>query len=231
MPLYLNGLTTGLSFDSGYDLTQIVPIVENYVIPDSIIRLNIGGKDLTAMLQKLLNSRGYNFRTTVEKGIVRDIKEKLCYVTSNYDEEIIKSHEFITKYELPDGEEISMSDELFKCTEMLFNPQLYNLDFDGIHKCIYDSIKKCDITDHHKLFSNILLSGGSSLFKGIAERINIEEKNLVNDSLNVNVIAENNRKYGTWIGGSIFSSLPGFENLTISHNDYKDAGPGIVHRK
>lgn len=230
LPLYLNGSTTGLSFDCGYDLTQIVSIVENHVIPDSIIRLNIGEEDLTTMLQNLLNWRGYSFQTSEEKKIVRDIKEKLCYVASNYDDEINKSKD-TSKYKIPYGDEILISDELFKCTEILFNPHLYNLDFDGIHKNIYESIKKCNITDQNKLFSNIMLSGGSSSFKGLPERISKEVKNLVLDSMEVNVKVPDEPKYGAWIGGSIFSSLPHFKDHIISHEDYNDAGPGIVHRK
>lgn len=124
LPLYLNGSSTGLSFDCGYKLTQIVSIVENHVIPDSIIRLNIGGEDLITMLQNLLNSRGYSFQTSEEKKVVRDIKEKLCYVASNYDDEINKSKDTF-KYKILLGDEILISDELFKCTEILFNPHLY----------------------------------------------------------------------------------------------------------
>lgn len=234
LPLFLNGRTTGLSFDCGYDLTQIVPIVDNHVIHDSIVRLNIGGEDITTVLQNLLNSRGYSFKTTGEKKIVRDIKEKLCYVASNYDAEIKKSKntpEFVTKYKIPDGDEFLISDELFKCTETLFNPHLYNFDFDGIHKNIFESIKKCDVTAQNNLFSNIILSGGSSLFKGLPERISNEVKNLVLDSNEVNVSISDDPKYGAWIGGSIFSSLPHFKDYTISREEYNDVGPGIVHRK
>ena len=78
LPLYLNGLTTGLSFDSGHELTQIVPSVENNIIHDSVIRLNIGGKDLTTKLQKLLNSRGFNFQTTGEDCSEWIEQENLC---------------------------------------------------------------------------------------------------------------------------------------------------------
>lgn len=155
MPLYLNGSTAGLSFDCGYDLSQIVSIVENHVIPDSIIRLNIGEEELTAMLQNLLNSRGYSFQTSEEKKVVRDIKEKLCYVASNYDDEINKSKDTF-KYKIPYGDEILISDELFKCTEI-------------------------------QLILICMLSGGSSSFKGLPERISKEVKNLVLDSMEVNV--------------------------------------------
>ena len=49
--------------------------------------------------------------------------------------------------------------------------------------------------------------------------------------MNVKIISLNNRKYSVWIGGSILSCLPSFDNMWITNQDYKEYGSSIVHRK
>lgn len=65
--------------DIGEGANYIVPIYEGCPLVYSLLRKGIAGCDLTDVLWKILNERGYSF-TTNEFSIVRDIKEKLSYV-------------------------------------------------------------------------------------------------------------------------------------------------------
>jgi actin-related protein len=231
--LFSLGKTTGVVWDAGEGVSFTVPIYEGYGLPHAIMRSPLGGGDLTLFLIKMLGEAGFDVNT-LKPPSVRVMKEQICTVALDYQAEIQKSEATKTtrtKFLLPDGVEVSYSTEAFRCPEALFNPSIAGVSGDGIQQLVHIALERCDVDVRKELYSNIVLTGGTSMFHVLPERVEKEIVALATPQMKVNVVATPERKNAVWLGGSVFGSLDAFPQMMIDKNEYHDEGVQIVHRK
>mmetsp|Transcript_68601 Transcript_68601/g.159062 ORF Transcript_68601/g.159062 Transcript_68601/m.159062 type:complete len:426 (+) Transcript_68601:72-1349(+) len=244
LSLYASGRTTGAVLDAGDGVSHVVPVFEGFALPHAIGRLNLAGRDLNAHLVRLLRELGQEFTSSAERDIVRDIKERLCYVAVDFDAALAASEDRQKRlkvsedssdkestYELPDGRVCVLGSERFRCPEVLFKPSLVGLEVPGIQDLVYQCIQKCDVDLRRELYSNIVLSGGTTMFPGLLERLSRELSALLPANMRVRITAPPERKYSVWIGGSVLASLHTFQQKWITREEYNEVGPAIVHQK
>jgi actin len=193
LSLMASARTTGIVFDSGDGATHAVPIHNGVALSDHISHSNIAGSKLTSYLNSAVVKRGYSLSATAEPEIAREIKEKLCYVALDFGEELRSAGLSLSEsYDLPDGRFIIIDYERsvaifrrislpthrkkcrFRTPEALFQPTILGYETIGIHEMIYNSIHHCDADIRRDLYGNVLLSGGTTMFPGIVDRLQIE---------------------------------------------------------
>ncbi|CCH43577.1 Actin-1 [Wickerhamomyces ciferrii] len=227
LALYASGRTTGVVLDSGDGVSHSVPVYEGFSLPNAIKRIDVAGRDVTEQLQLLLRKNGYLLQTSAEKEIVRLIKEKTCYVSIDpqKDEKDWYSSSFgfetsqttnknVELYKLPDGKTIEIGAEKFRSAEILFQPEIIGSEFPGIHEMVFDSIGKVDLDLRNSLYQSVVLSGGTTLLKGFGDRLINELKVMTPKGTKIKIFAPPERKYSTWIGGSILAGLSTFKKVS-----------------
>jgi len=245
LSLYASGRTTGVVLDVGEGVTHCIPVYEGYALPHSIVRSDLGGCDVTNRLQLLLRKSGLAFSTTAEMDFVARMKEEVCYVSnvptneeSDYDMGGNSSGGSASntaaaakaQYQLPDGQVVTIANERHRSSEVLFQPSLIGSEERPIHDVLMTSILQSDMDLRSTLFSNIVLSGGSTLLPGLGDRLLYEVRQRAPERTRIRISAPPERMDSAWVGGSILASLATFKNMWVGRNEYEEYGSSILHR-
>jgi len=235
LSLYASGRTTGLVYDSGDGVTHMVPIAGGFALVHCVTRRDIAGRALTEYLVKILTERGERFSSSAEQDMVKKIKEEHCYVALDYKAELEKYEADAvanqSEFTKPDGQVMNIGTEKFRACELLFQPHLEGHEVSGVADATADTIAACDIDLRTELRENIVLSGGSTMFEGLAERLKKDVSALMPGGAAVKTLAPPERAYSVWIGGSILSSLSTFDQSWITRDEFEESGAAIVHKK
>lgn len=232
LSLYASGRTTGVVLDCGDGVSHAVPVYEGFAIPSSIRRIDVAGRDVTENMQLQLRKAGHVFHTSAEKEIVRIMKEKTAYVAldprkeeRDLEQGTWKVEKKDIEYVLPDGHRIKLGPERFRASEILFEPELVGLEYQGVHQMVVDAITRTDLDLRKNLYGSIVLSGGTTLTKGFGDRLLHEIQRLAVKDMKIKIFAPPERKYSTWIGGSILAGLSTFRRVSSAAQLFMVANP------
>ena len=225
MSLYSTSKSSGLIINSGEMLTEIVPIYEGYIISDCINRFPVGGYDLTKKFMEKYKKDFEENNVCNKYYMGQKIKEKFGRIfpsRKEYEDMINKNEANKQEYYLPDGNTIEIGNEIYEIPELMFTPELLNIQGQNLPEIIVDTINKCEISTRKELFNNIILGGGNTCIKGFDQRL----KNEINElkKKNCGIIAMEERGYSAWIGASRISTWGNFDTQWISRNEYFSKG-------
>jgi len=238
--LYAQGLLTGVVVDSGDGVTHIIPVFEGFALAQQIKRLDFAGRDVTAHLNDLLQRRGYAFNRTADFDTVRQIKEKLCFVGYDIEQEKRLATEttvLVESYTLPDGRVIKVGAERFEAPEALFNPSLAkDLEPVGVSDQLFAAIQEAPIDLRTDFYQHIVLSGGSTMYPGLPSRLERDLKNLLMakvfkgdekrfKKLKLRIEDPPRRKHMVFLGGAYLAEvMKNKEAFWITNKEYKENG-------
>lgn len=247
----VKNMLTGLVVDSGDGVTHVVPVADGYLIGSSIKHIPISGRDITYFVQSLLRERETTIPPEQSLETAKAIKERYCYVCpdvakefSKYDEDPRKNYlqhtgiNSVTKKPFS----VDVGHERFLGPEIFFHPEFSNPEYNtSLSKLIDDIIQDCPVDVRRKLYGNIVLSGGSTMFKGFDKRLKRDVQRLVDarlkeseelskhkpEPIDVKVVAHAMQRYAVWFGGSLAASTPNFYEVCHTRQEYEEKGPSI----
>eukprot|EP01038_Epipyxis_sp_PR26KG_P011319 gene11319-15182_t len=248
LTLYAQGLLTGVVVDTGDGVTHIVPVYEGFVPGNLMRRLDVAGRHITQYLIKLLMLRGYAFNRTADFDTVRQIKEKLCYVSMDIMDERKLAQEttcLMENYTLPDGKVIKLGRERFEAPEALFNPSLVDSEKSGMADMVFEMIQDAAIDTRASYYEHIVLSGGSSMYPGLPSRLKKDltdrylkdilkgdTEKMKKSKIKIKIEDPPRRKHMVFLGGSVLADvMKDRSEFWISKQEYDEFGKEYVINK
>ncbi|KAK9324030.1 actin family [Lipomyces orientalis] len=238
---------TGTVIDSGDGVTHVIPVAEGYVIASAIKNIPIAGRDITYFVQSLLRDRNEpdSSLRTAEK-----IKEEFCYVCpdivkefNRFDREPERLQKYLVDQGLDKKVSVDVGYERFLAPEIFFNPEIASSDFlTPLPEVVDTVIQTSPIDVRRGLYKNIVLSGGSTMFRDFGRRLQRDIKHLVDarihrseelsgarsGGVDVQVISHKKQRNAVWFGGSLLAQTAEFRSYCHTKKDYDEYGPGIV---
>jgi len=244
---------TGTVVDSGDGVTHVIPVVDGYVIGSAIKHIPIAGRDITLFVQQILREREPQIPPEDSLEVAKAIKEGYSYVSPDFGKEFQKFDEDREKYiKLYNGKHsvtkkpytVDVGYERFLGPEIFFHPEFANPEFTTSISEVTDSvIQNCPIDTRRGLYGNIVLSGGTTMFKNFNLRLKRDISKIVEmrmdisaklscgklqpKPIEVNIVSHNMQRYAVWFGGSMLASTPEFYQVCHTKKDYDEHGPSI----
>ncbi|KAK8803426.1 hypothetical protein WA158_001120 [Blastocystis sp. Blastoise] len=242
---FARGKGGGLVIDMGEDTTRVVPVIDGFALSEGIQTHTLAGKRLNTLYYNYLASIGE--KVNFPRGITqlstscqnyyyefcgRQMKEQIGIVGEKPFDDNEKRAIAAVPCTLPDGHEISMNSERYSYSEYFFHPMpLGDPSIKPLMNMVNESLIKCGTEGKRDLWNNVLLVGGSSCLKGMSDRFKTELSLSLSNKARMLPIPESDRRLNTFLGGSIVASLPSFNEMWVSKQEYEEHGGNIIFKK
>uniref|UniRef100_A0A8C8JU57 Actin-related protein 2 n=1 Tax=Oncorhynchus tshawytscha TaxID=74940 RepID=A0A8C8JU57_ONCTS len=226
-------------------LYSVTIIPSGFSLPHLTRRLDIAGRDITRYLIKLLLLRGYVFNQSADFETVRMMKEELCYVGYNIEQEQRLATEttvLVESYILPDGRQVMVGGERFGAPEALFQPHLINVEGAGVAELLFNTIQAADIDLRSDFYKHIVLSGGTTMYPGLPSRLEREIKQLYLERVlqgdteklskfKIRIEDPPRRKHMVFMGGAVLANImKDKESFWLSRAEYLEKGLRVLDK-
>jgi len=231
-------------------------VADGYVIGGSIKSMDLAGRTVTQFIQNLLRERDEDIPSAQTMEVAKAIKENWCYVCPDIAKEFCKYDKFPNKwFEVYDGIndvsrkpfKVDVGYERFLGPEVFFNPEIFsNEEPLALPVQVDQCVQSCPVDCRRGLYKNIVLSGGSTMFKDFSKRLQRDVRKFVDSRqeksialggeaaknvqvvpIEVKVISHKMQRYAVWFGGSMLSSTAEFYKACHTRSQYEELGPSI----
>jgi len=244
---------TGVVIDSGDGVTHVIPVAEGYVIGSAIKHIPIAGRSITSFIQTILREREIGIPAEQSMETAKAVKERFRFTCPDIAKEFRRFDKEPSRYmKVYSGRnsitkapfDVDIGYERFLGPEIFFHPEFANPDFNvPLSETVDTVIQNCPIDCRRALYKNIVLSGGSTMFKDFGKRLERDLKRMVETRLktteelsggrlkptpiDVQVISHEMQRYAVWFGGSMLASTPEFYSVCHTKKQYEEFGPSI----
>lgn len=244
--------------DAGYSFTHIVPYHAGKKITSALCRIDVGGKLLTNHFKEIISYR--QLQVMDETYVMNQVKEDACYISMDFFKDMEKSklkgdaNTLVCDYVLPDythihrgfikqkgttseknsksqEQTIRLAGERISVPEVLFHPSDIGIPQMGIPEAIVHSIEKCPEELRPHMYRNIVLTGGSCLFKNFKERVKREVRSLAPSLYKVRVTMSDRPQEYACAGGLAWSTADHFREHLLTLEEYQEAGQSACQRQ
>lgn len=240
LSLFASGRTRGMVLECGAGVSHAVPVFEGFALSHAVQRSENAGADVTAALAGSLARRQ---ALNLNLGVVRAVKERLCFVASLQDRQKsmrpFAAADADVEYELPDGTTIKVPHDCrATAPEGLFTTRP---NLPSVSDLVVQAIGMCDRDLQQDMRAAVVLAGGTTMLPGFCNRMKDEVVKAFPDDT-IRVVPGPNptgttergynsqRKHAAWIGGSMFASLDTFKEVRVTKQEWED-DESTIHRK
>ncbi|XP_059263492.1 actin-like protein 10 [Mustela nigripes] len=235
LALCSTGAFSGLAVEAGAGVCHATPIYAGHSWHEATFRLDVAGSTLSRYLRDLLEAACPHLQLqSLPRKAITQLKKRCCYVSLDFEGDLHnQDRQHPVSVCLGNGSRVCLSSERFRCPEPIFQPSLLGQARPGLPALVFRALQKVPITLRKRLADTVVLAGGSTLFPGFTERLEMELEAQCRrhgyGALRPCLVAKPGRGTAVWTGGSMVASLHSFQCRWITRAMYQECGSRLVH--